>query len=79
MLILKANILCNVPDIGGALGVGKTHDGFDSRTDLALIFLLNGFIVTVVVATISVEEVVVAICKYNKTIAFNTLYIHIYK
>lgn len=52
-----------IPDIGGALGVGKTFVGLASITDFALMFLLNGFIVRVVVATIWVEAVVVATCK----------------
>jgi len=41
-----------LPDIGGALGVGKMLDGLVSITDFALMFLVNGCIVTVVVATI---------------------------
>lgn len=40
-----------IPEIGGALGVGKIHNGLVSITDFALMFL-NGCIVTVVVATI---------------------------
>lgn len=50
-----------VPDIGGALGVGKIHDGFVSMTDFALTFPLNGCIVTVVVATIWVDGLVVMV------------------
>lgn len=49
--------------MGGALGVGKTHDGLVSITDFALMFLPNGFIVTVVVATIWVEGLVVTVFK----------------
>lgn len=61
-----------IPDIGGALGVGKIHDdGLVSITDFALTFLPNGCIVTVVVATIWVEELVVAICKPRILIKLN--------
>jgi len=41
-----------IPDIGGALGVGKVQDGLVSITDFALTFLVNGCMVTVVVAII---------------------------
>lgn len=54
-----------LPDIGGALGVGKRLDGLVSITDFALMFLVNGCIVTVVVATIWVDEVVVVVCKQS--------------
>lgn len=58
-----------IPDIGGALGVGKRHVGLVSITDFALTFLVNGCTVTVVVATIWVEEDVVAIYTYTENIS----------